>query len=330
MAGAVSVVPGFSSRFAGVVLGAALLCSGHGFSQASQPQLAAGSVKTAGAASRTELTVSTDDQGSRTRATFTVHVSAADRSATPTGTVTLMLGKASVGSAVLDAAGDATTSADALPRGTDQIQAVYNGDASFAGSASAETTVRSQATGVPDFTITADPSSLSLSPGDYGTTTLSITPENGFNDAVTLSCLGQPAATTCVFSPVSATPNGTSPAVSTLTIQTRSASNTRLVPLAGQGGGLAYALLLPGIGGVLVFGMRRKSSGLRNLAIAGLLLAGTAGLTACSQRYDYLHYPPISNPGTPAGTFKIQVTGFSNNGSTVTTHTLKYITLTVK
>ena len=310
----------------GTALAAALMMGSQAYGQAA----GAGKLATrAGTASRTELTVNTDEQGSRTKATFTVHVAAADRGSIPTGTVTVMLGNASIGSAVLDANGDATTTADALPRGTNLIHAVYNGDATFAASATPETKLQSEANGVPDFTLSANPTSLSLTAGDYGTTVISVTPEDGFDDAVTLSCTGQPAATVCTFSPVSVTPDGTKAGQSTLNIQTRAASSSSLAPLPGHGNRLAYALLLP-VGGLLLLGVQRKSRGLRLLAMAGLLLAVGGGLTSCAARYDYLHHPPIPNPGTPAGTYKITLNAFSNNGSSVTSHSLKYITLTVK
>src|SRR6201999_3840167 len=135
-----------------------------------------------GTASRTELSATTNDQGVRTQTTFKAHVAAAEPGGVPSGTVTLMLGQESIGSAVLDRNGDAVTTADALPRGTNTIRAVYNGDGSFASSVSADTKLQSEASGIPDFTLTANPSSLTVSPGEFGTTVISVTPEDGFND----------------------------------------------------------------------------------------------------------------------------------------------------
>jgi hypothetical protein len=315
---------GFLTGLCGTAL-ATLLLAGTAQGQSVSPA-------TKGSASQTRLSIDTDNQGARTRATFAVHVSAEDRSTAPTGTVSVMLGSASIGSASLNADGEATVTADALPRGNDPVRAVYNGDAHFAASASATTNVQSQASGVPDFTLTADPSTASVSPGEYATVKISVTPENGFNNSVTLSCTGGlPAASQCTFSPVNATPDGTHPATSILNIQTRTAAASLTPgPLPGHGSHVAFALLLPGIGGLLVLGFRRRSSALRIFAIAGLLVVSGAGLSSCAARYDYLHFPPVNNPGTPAGTYNITINGFSNNGSAVTTHTLQYVTLTVK
>ena len=65
------------------------------------------------------------------------------------------------------------------------------------------------------------------------------------------------------------------------------------------------------------------------LGVVLLLVASTSGLTACSQRYGYLHHPPTENTGTTPGTYNVTVTAYSNNGGEVTSHTLP-ITLTVK
>ena len=42
------------------------------------------------------------------------------------------------------------------------------------------------------------------------TTTVTVTPQNGFASAVTLGCTGLPAGATCTFTPASVTPNGAS------------------------------------------------------------------------------------------------------------------------
>src|SRR5262249_50798890 len=71
--------------------------------------------------------------------------------------------------------------------------------------------------GVADFAIGAGAASGSVSAGSPATTTITLTPSNGFNQSVTLSCSGLPAGATCAFSPTSVAVNG-SAATSTLTI----------------------------------------------------------------------------------------------------------------
>jgi PKD repeat protein len=60
--------------------------------------------------------------------------------------------------------------------------------------------------GSPDFTLTAPAQGVTLSSAGTGSSQIAITPENGFNSAVTLSCSGLPAGATCSFSPSTVTP----------------------------------------------------------------------------------------------------------------------------
>jgi hypothetical protein len=69
----------------------------------------------------------------------------------------------------------------------------------------------------PDFAISASPSSLTVTQGTGGTSTVSVTPSNGFADTVNLSASGLPAGATASFSPSSIASGGGS---STLTLGT--------------------------------------------------------------------------------------------------------------
>ena len=72
---------------------------------------------------------------------------------------------------------------------------------------------------LPNFTLGASPSSLTVDSGDQGTVTLSVTPVNGFDSPVILACSALPTWATCSFDQETVTPLGG--AVSTqLTIST--------------------------------------------------------------------------------------------------------------
>jgi N-acetylneuraminic acid mutarotase len=71
----------------------------------------------------------------------------------------------------------------------------------------------------PDFSVASTPASSSVTAGQYGTTSISVTPANGFNSTVSFSCSGLPAGATCIFSPSTVTPSG-SAASTTLSIST--------------------------------------------------------------------------------------------------------------
>jgi len=60
----------------------------------------------------------------------------------------------------------------------------------------------------PTFTIAVSPSALTIASGSSGAATVTISPQNGFNAAVSFACSGQPSGTSCSFSPSAVTPSG--------------------------------------------------------------------------------------------------------------------------
>ena len=78
----------------------------------------------------------------------------------------------------------------------------------------------------PNFTITANPTTVTSSVQQAGTTTVTITPSTGFSQAVTPSCTGLPKGAKCGFAPNPITPDGVDPANATLTISVSSTTPT--------------------------------------------------------------------------------------------------------
>jgi sugar lactone lactonase YvrE len=74
---------------------------------------------------------------------------------------------------------------------------------------------------VPSFTIAVNPAALTVTTGTSGTFNLTVTPQNGFNSAVTFACSGMPAGATCAFNPATVTPT-TGAASTTVTITSSS------------------------------------------------------------------------------------------------------------
>jgi hypothetical protein len=72
-----------------------------------------------------------------------------------------------------------------------------------------------------DFSVSASPTSITVTSGLSGTTTISIVPVGGFNSQVSFGCSGLPAGATCAFSPSTVTPSS-GPASTTLSISTAS------------------------------------------------------------------------------------------------------------
>jgi Bacterial Ig-like domain (group 3) len=249
------------------------------------------------------------------------------------GTVSFVSGGVSLGSAFVQGDGTATLTLDKVPASTKQITAVYSGDNSYAASASASIAVQAAATtALPDFSVAANPTSLTLTAGQYGTSIITVAPENGFGQSVTLSLSGLPPGTSSLFTPNIVTPTPTASVTSTLQVQTTASSSSSMNqdgPLGGNASHLAYAILFPGVLALVGIGALRKRGGVQLFGIALLLIASASGLTACSQRYSYLKHPPAPNPGTPPGSYPLTITAYSNNGGEVTSHSVS-LTLVVK
>jgi sugar lactone lactonase YvrE len=58
----------------------------------------------------------------------------------------------------------------------------------------------------PNFTLTLNPTSLTVASGSEATASLTVTPQNGFVATVSFACSGLPSGTTCTFTPATATP----------------------------------------------------------------------------------------------------------------------------
>jgi sugar lactone lactonase YvrE len=78
---------------------------------------------------------------------------------------------------------------------------------------------------VPSFTIAVNPASLTVTSGTPGTFNLTVTPQNGFNSAVTFACSGMPTGATCAFNPATVTPTaGTASTTVTITSSSTTAA----------------------------------------------------------------------------------------------------------
>lgn len=152
---------------------------------------------------------------------------------------------------------------------TETINAIAAGNGSSSSAvASATYTIQLPAS----FTFTASPNALTMNPGGQGTVALSVTPQNGFNSAVSFSCAGLPAGTSCSFSPSRVTPSGSTAAPSTLTIS----ASTQAFVVPEDSGRRISGLALAGL--MCLFGLRRRRS-LLFLVLLAVLSAGM--LTAC-------------------------------------------------
>jgi kumamolisin len=112
------------------------------------------------------------------------------------------------------------------------------------GSAVETTTVTLTIPGAtPNFTISANPTSLTITRGTSGSTTLTTTVSGGFNSSISLSASGQGSRVTVGFSPASI--NGTGTSTMTVTVNRRASTGSRTITVTATGGGVTHTLSIP-------------------------------------------------------------------------------------
>ncbi len=92
----------------------------------------------------------------------------------------------------------------------------------------------------PNFTLSANPASVTITQGGSGTSTITITPEDGFTGNVSLAASGLPSGVTAGFSPNPATTTSTL----TLTASASAATGTVTVTITGTSGSLTNTTTL--------------------------------------------------------------------------------------
>jgi hypothetical protein len=195
-----------------------------------------------------------------------------------------------------------------------------------AGSTSAAFSINVAATGA--FTLSVAPTSVTVTASQAGTTTVTVTPTNGFNQQVQFSCSNLPEGIDCEFEPRSLTPHG-GPVTMMLAVSEEAEGNARVRRSGAAmgtwfGGGpnrftwamkTSFVLVL-GCELLLLAGLwrRRKSTNQRGglqFAFAMMLLLTVATFAAgCTGA------PPTNNTGTT--TITVIDTGPNNQTATAT------------
>jgi kumamolisin len=102
-------------------------------------------------------------------------------------------------------------------------------------------TVNSSAT--PNFSVSASPTSVTVTQGSSGTSTITVTSTGGFNSATTLSASGLPSGVTATFStnPVTPPANGSVTSTLTLTASSSATVGAATVTITGTSGSTAHS-----------------------------------------------------------------------------------------
>lgn len=234
---------------------------------------------------------------------------------TPAGTVTFLSGTTSLGNGTLTN-GVAILTTTSLTAGADSITASYAANGVFGASVSGAV---AETVAAPGFTAAANPTSLNITDGSSGTTTLTATGTGGFSGALTLACGALPAHISCSFSSTTLTIPQTGSSVAqapvTLTIATNASASLAMPGRPGAFSApavLSATLLFPGMAMATLFGLRRrKLSGLWLTALLILLASGaTFGLAGCGGSG--------SNSNATRGTYTVPVTFTPTTGTAQT------------
>ena len=200
--------------------------------------------------------------------------------------------------------------------GTHTISAAYSGDPSFNPSTTTQSQSFTIAAGFYGTIPAAQSTVLISTPGDTGSTSISVSNSTGFKSTISFACSGLPSEAACQFAPATIAPNGTANTTSVaiaITTTAPTASSQQRPYLPGQwtaGIGLLLAST------VLVGGKRQRVRGLLLLLTLLLLVVGPSCGGGGSGGGGGSHLPP-PNPGTPTGTSTVLVTATS--GTTVST-----------
>ncbi len=235
--------------------------------------------------------------------------------ATPTGMVTFTSGSTVLGSTQVDSIGVASLTVT-LASSTESIVATYNGDASYASSASSATTIA--AGPATQFTLQVSPSTLTLQSKQHVAVSVTLNSIAGFSDTLQLGCLGLPDAATCTFSTpqIKLASNGT--ATVQLFVDTGDplgAGST--VAVSKRPAPATFLCLLPCLLG-LGLGVKRRRIRGSGLLIFLALISITFFANGCSG---------LQVSGTPAGSYTFKVTA-SGTGSGATESEAVSLTVT--
>ena len=161
-----------------------------------------------------------------------------------------------------------------------------------------------------DFTIAPTIPAVTVTVGQRVTNHITITPNPTTLTALTFTCSGLPAKTSCTFAP-NPVPPAAAPKDVVMTITTTASTTSALQrPRVFYADWLGFASM--GLVGVVVVGVRRKSR--RALILGALSLLIMLMAIGCGGRHE--------TPGTPSGTSTVTVTGSTTGFTHSTTFTL--------
>lgn len=282
--------------------------------------------------SRTTLSAASNAPavGANDSVTITVASGSGSVTSTPSGTLKIVVDGSNAATALALSNGSATYNFVSSAGGSHVITAVYSGDSTFA--ASTATLV----VGNQGFRLTV--TSPTIVGGGSGTSTLTITPQEGYTGSIAWNVSASPAFTNGCYSLQNATVSSSSPVTVTMTINTsasgcgaaallRTPAGTAVASAGGQQpkrplrtSSLAFAIAGLLLGGVFVGsrGKRRGVAGLCLLFVMTLALPGCGGGSSSA--------PPVTK-NVARGTYHLTVVGTDTANSSISSSAVVTVTI---
>jgi len=256
---------------------------------------------TAWGASRTATTTTLQVSNSAPFQGESVTLTATLGPSNATGAVTFKNGSTSLGTGTLSS-GVATLNTSSLPVGTNTVTASYMGSATL----NASTSTSSSVTVSAPFTIQPPAGTSQVAQGSSIDVPLTVTLANGFSGTVTFTCTDAVAGSTCI-----GPTTGINASAQVSFHITTSLPTAKLQGPMDRGMKIFYAAMLPGFFGVMfVAGSRKRSlRAAKLLALIAMLGVSTLWMASCGGNSS----GSTGNPGTPKGTYTINVKGTSGS-----------------
>jgi hypothetical protein len=233
----------------------------------------------------------------------TLTASVVSNGPTPAGNMIFTSGSTTLGTVALNGGSAAYTTTLLTSAGTQTVTATYSGDASTQDSSGTINQVIN-----PAFTpapASGGAATLTVKSGQTVTTPISVTGATGFSGQVALACSGLPAGAACSFTPATVAVSVTTPATSSLTVNTGASAASAAVAVPHLGTGIHKVAYGFTFGSFLFLGLIRRRG--RNIwpLFGCVLLLCSLGLIACGG-----NSPPS---GTAPGTYNFTVTATSGS-----------------
>jgi subtilase family serine protease len=244
---------------------------------------------------------------------LTVTVASPSKPSTASGVASFTNNGSAYSTPITVTGGTGTLNTSGLPEGANKLIASYTGI--YSNSTSNSVTVN---VSTPNFTLTATTATLTVAQGaTAGPDAITVSSTNGFvtggvtAETLTYSCSGLPSESTCNF-----TPAGPTTAAVSVSVTTTAPSSGQLHLPVSRSRQIFYAMLLPGLFGiVLTVGSRKRAArGLRLLGIVVVLGVSTMWLASCGGGSSG-GGGGQSNPGTPQGTYPVTINATATGGT---------------